>query len=511
MFASENKRVAKNTLFLYIRMAVVLVVSLYTSRVILNVLGVEDFGVYNVVAGFVSMFAFLNSTLSAAIQRFYNIEIGKHNDSGIGIVYTSGLLIQVSLAVIIFVLLETFGIWYVNHVLVVPPERLSAARIVFHAVVLSTLVVVLEVPFSGAIMAYEKMDYYAFVSVFDVSLKLALAILLPYVKYDKLICYSFFTLLISIANFLLYYVYSKRKFPLLKLVRPLEKTVFKSMLTFSGWNLIGTFAFMLKGQGVNMLLNFFFGPIVNAARGVATQVRGAISGFSNNISIAFRPQIIQSFAEGNVGRTGRLMFTQSKICFALIGLLITPIIFQIDNVLHLWLGNAIPNNTNVFVSLTLVEMLIGTLNPPCTAVVHAVGDLKKYQVYSTVINGSIIFVAWIFLRLGFGAVSAFVVSVIFTIINQIGCSLIACHLGGFSYKSYLVSVVIPCCIYVFLLPILPALYSVSYHSSIWHLFITYIITALVSLPCILFFILNRQDRDTLFSLFIKKRRHDTVN
>lgn len=502
--SGNNKRIAKNTIFLYIRMVFVLVVSLYTSRVVLNTLGVIDFGVYNVVAGFVSMFAFLNATLSAAIQRFYNVEKGKNNEQGFKEVYTTSLFIQTLLAIIILLLLETFGLWYVNHVLVVPLERMVAAKIVFQTATISTIIVVMEIPYTGAIMAYEKMDFYAIASILNVLLKLALVLWLPHASVDKLSIYAVLMLAITCVDFFMYFIYSKKKFFLLRIQHYIDKSLFKSILSFSGWNLVGTFAFMLKGQGVNMLLNVFFGPIVNAARGIATQVRGAMSNFTSSISISFRPQLIQSYAEGNFDRTQKMMYMQSKICYALVGILIVPLIFQMDNVLCLWLGDAVPENAALFTSLTLVEMLFGSLNPPCTAVVHAVGDQRKYQIFSTIIHGLIILVAWLLLKMGLGPSSSFIVCIIFTVINQISCSIIACRLCGFSLKSYVKEVILPCSIFTLSLPLLPFAVSLKYNTTFWHLILVCVITVAIALPEALFVIMNKDERTTLRHLVFKK-------
>ncbi len=272
----KNSRIARNTLFRYVRMFFAMVVALYTSRVLLQTLGVVDFGVNNVVAGFVTMFSFLNSSLTGAIQRYYNFEKSTQGAEGIGKVYHTSMLIQVSMAIIVFVLLEGFGVWYLNNVMVIPEDRMLAANILFQCSTVSLLFLIISIPYSAAIMSFEHMDYYAIVGVLDVVLKLVIVLILPYLGSDKLITYASLLFLISIINFLLYFVYARRKFDALRLRGERDKSLLKSMLVFSGWNFFGTFSNVVYQQGVNLLLNFFFGPVVNAARGISAYVSQAL-------------------------------------------------------------------------------------------------------------------------------------------------------------------------------------------------------------------------------------------
>ena len=439
----NNSRIAKNTIFLSIRMVIVLLVSLYSSRVILQTLGVEDFGIYNVVGGFVSMFAFLNTSMNNAIQRFYNYEIGKNGSDGERQVYNTALVIQICLAVVIIVATETFGLWYIYHKMVIPPERFSAALWIFQFSIASLVLLIVQIPYSAAIMAHEKMNYYAVVSVLDAVLKLGVAILVGYVPSDKLVGYGFMLLGISVVNFCLYFFYAKHYFKDLKIKRHFEKGLFKKMLSFSGWNLFGSFARVMKEQGLNMLLNLFFGPVVNAARGVAYQVSGALHGFVNNITIAARPQLTQAYAQGKVSRTMAIMFSVSKLCYVTLLLMAMPIMLEIDFILHIWLGNNIPDNTNIFVILVIITSLIHVFNPPTSFVVHATGKMKKYQLISGCINLLILPVSYILLKLGYPAASAFIVSAFFALIGQVAAIKVLRSLVIFSIKQYLVDVIVP--------------------------------------------------------------------
>lgn len=434
-------------------MIFILFVSLYTSRVVLNTLGVEDFGVYNVVAGFVSMFSFFNATLSSSMQRFYNFEGTNDAENGCHRVYCTGLIIHFILAGIILLLLETVGLWYVNTVMVVPDTRLFAANIVYQTAIISMILVILQIPYLGIIMAAEKMDYYAVISISDVVLKLMAIIALPYLPFDKLIIYSIIICLISLIDFVCYFAYAKKRLLTKRPEWKIDTGVYKSLMSFSGWNLLGTFAFLLKGQGLNMLLNAFFGPVVNAARGIAYQINSAVSSFSGNISVSFRPQVVNSYAEENYSRVQTLMFSESKICFVLVMVLMCPIIFKIDYILDLWLG-IVPAQTNIFSVLVLVDALICTLNTPCSQVVFATGKLKYYQIASSVINLCLLPVCLVMLLAGLNAISVFVATIVFSLLNQIVCVWQAQRVFAFSVGDYIKKIILPCSLMMVLLPVI---------------------------------------------------------
>lgn len=491
---SSNKRIAKNTMFLYIRMFFVLLVSLYTSRVILNTLGVEDFGVYNVVSGFVSLFGFLNATLSQSMQRFYNFYLGNDGDVGVKMIYSTGLIIHAIICVFLLLTLETFGLWYINNVLVVPDERLFAANIVFQTTVFSMLLIVLQIPFVGAVLAYEKMNFYSFVSILEVVLKLVIVLVLPYFPYDKLIGYSIFLLSISIGNTLLYVLYSKNTIHSLAFKLSIDRVLLKNMLNFSGWNLLGTFAFMINGQGLNMLLNAFFGPVVNAARGVSFQVSSAVSSFSGSITTAFRPQVVDSYARGNDVRVKKLFYIENKVCFNLILLLTVPILMEIDQILRLWLGDAVPEQTSLFTILVLLNTLICATNPIVGQVAFATGNIKRYQIANSLVNILVIPVAYFLLTLGMSATSVFIVTIVFSVFNQIVCLVELNRLFRIDITKYVQEVILPCLIVV----VLSFLPQIVIHYFLPETFLRFVISGLteilVSIPMFYVFVLNKEER-----------------
>ena len=327
---SKNKRIVKNTVLLYGRMIVVLFISFYTTRIILEKLGISDYGIYNVVAGFVSMFAFLNTSLINTIQRFLNVEKGRGSLDGINEVFRTSIIIQALVAFIIFVLLEVFGSWYINHIMVVPEDRLFATNIVFQCSLVSLILLLLQIPYSSAVVSYERMDYFAVVSVFDAVYRLLIVVLLPYLGHDSLIVYGFLMLSLSIINYALYFGYVKLTIPELKFRFIINKSRVKSMLSFSGWNVFESIAYTAQGQGLNMIINAFFGTVVNASRGVAFQIQSAIYSFSVNIGTAFKPQLTEACAKNDYYRTNFLFYSMTKICFFMQIVLSLPIIFEMD-------------------------------------------------------------------------------------------------------------------------------------------------------------------------------------
>lgn len=503
--SSANKRIAKNTAFLYVRMLFVLFVSLYTSRVILNTLGVEDFGIYNVVSGFVSMFGFLNTTLSSSTQRFYNYELGINGKEGVSKVYSSGLVIHVILAAILFVLLESVGLWYINHVMVIPEERLFAANCVFQAVVFSMILLVFQTLYLGAIMAYERLDYYAIISILDVILKLAIVIALPFLPYDKLITYAILFSCISILDFLCYFVYSYRQDFGLRFSKP-QKVLTKEILSFSGWNLFGTFTFMLQGQGMNMLLNVFFGPAINAARGVAFQVKNALKSFTGSITTSFRPQIVGSYARKEYERVLSLFYLESKICFCLMLLLEVPVICQIDTILSVWLGQTVPQYSNIFTILVLVNTLIGTINPIIYQIASATGRIKNYQIANSALNIMQLPVAWIFLTLGYEATSVFFVTIVFSILDQVVCLIQLNKVFKINLKAYTSKVIIPCVVSAILSIIVSYLVIVYTDQGLFQFILVCLTDVTVTTSIIYFIAFSKAERSQIIGLIKKFKR-----
>ena len=500
----DNRRIARNTLYLYIRMFLVLVVNLYISRVLLHTLNVVDYGTFTVVAGFVTLFGFFNATLSSTMQRYYNYAGTQDGERGLQQVFSNGFFIHVLLAVVVLILLETFGLWYIYNRLVVPASRFTATLFLFHASAASMVFLILQIPFVSLIISQEHLGYYSAVNIIDILLKLAATISLAYLPYDNLAAYGLLLCGIAVTDLLLYGGYSIRMWHFLHLSRRIDRLFVRSLLSFTGWNLVGTFAFMLRGQGVSLLLNSFFGPVVNAARGLAMQVSNAIANFSTNISVAFSPQIINAVAVEDNRRAEQLFFTESKICFALLLTLAVPLCLEMDYVLRLWLGKSVPPNTGLFSILMIVDAVICTLNTPCTQLTMATGKIRNYEIASTVINICLLPCCYIFLRMGFDATSSFVITIVFSIILQSACLLITHRLFPFNSRVYLSDVLLPCFVMAVILPILPTVFKTLISESLIRLLCLCIIDLAVAIPLCYFVLLNGDERQKTLQ-FVRSR------
>ncbi len=502
----NNKTIAKNTIFLSIRMVFVLGISLYTSRVILATLGVVDYGIYNVVCGFVTMFAFLSTSMNNAIQRFYNFEFGRNGVTGTIKVYNAAVLIQLIIAIITIILLETLGLWYIDNKMVIPEGRETAAFWVFQFSIASLFIVIVQVPYSAAIMAHEKMDFYALVSVCDVILKLAIVYLLQILSYDKLIIYGALMLFINISDMALYYVYSKSCFEDIKIEFKQDWNLCKNMMTFSMWNLFGSFSGVAKEQGLNMILNIFFGPVVNAARGIAYQVTGAIQGFVANITIAARPQLTQAYALGNNTRMFNIMYGTSKLCYLVLLSMVIPILFEVDYILKLWLGENVPENTNSFLVWVLLSSLVHVFNPITSFVVHATGNMKKYQIVTGLFNLTILPVAFWLCKLGANPVIVFILSFVYTLLGQVLCIYILSTLISFNSAFYYKTVWVPL-LFVTVVSLVPGcVIKVSLVESFWRL-VFQTMTAIFTIVITSYLFVLSDTEKNIASSFVKKIVH----
>lgn len=457
---NDNKRIARNTIFMAIRMVIVLAINLYATRLILLAVGVVDYGIYTVVCGVVAMFGFLNSAMSNGIQRFYNFEMGKVGDAGITRVYNASLRIQFIVAFIVFVATEIVGVWYLNNKMVLPPERLSAAFWVMQYSIFSLVIIIIQVPYVSYIIAREKLDFYAMMSVGNAVLTLLATILLSYIDFDRLIAYGFFLFVIHILFFLAYLLYSKRISVNLVFERKTDYALFKEMVQFSGWNLLGTFAGVGKEQGTDVILNFFFGPIVNAARGVANQVNGGLQSLVSNLSISVRPQVTKSYAEGNIDRTMNLTYSISKVSCIILYMFSLPIILEIDFILRIWLGDNIPEHTQNFVLIIVATSFLNNLNSAISGVVHSSGKMKTYQIVGSLLTLSSIPAIYIVLKLGGSAEMALWVIFASMIIVQIGALLVLKTIVDYSIMNYLRYVILPFLLIV-VLSIAPPLFVLN--------------------------------------------------
>lgn len=500
---SNNSRIAKNSIFMSLRMVFVLGITLYTTRVILNVLGVENYGVYNVVCGFVSMFAFLNISMSNGIQRFFNFELGKNGIEGANKVYNTAIFIQFILAIIIILLTESIGLWYLHNKMVIPEDRMFAAEWIFQFSVMSFLFIILQAPYAAAVMAHERMDFYAIVSVFDAMLKLGIVFAIPILPGDKLIVYGVLYSFVNVLNFAIYYIYCKRSFTEIKIRFHFDKSLFRSMLGFSGWNIFGSISGVMKEQGINLVINLFFGPVVNAARGVATQINGGLQSFVSNITIPVRPQVVQSYARGEYIRTMNLTYSVSKLSCCFLYLCALPVVLEIDYILKLWLGNTIPEHTNYFVIIVILTSFVNNLNAAVSGVVHASGNMRVYQIVSSTISLMCVPCSYFGLKLGMAPEFALLMVFGWAVISQVASLYILKTIVPYSLNDYVKNVLWPLFAVMFV-TFWPAFFVRIYVSSgIVRFLVVSVISVSISSFGIYYIALNRSERGLINSFLSK--------
>ena len=374
--ASSNKRLAKNTVLLYMRTLAVMIISIFTSRVILQSLGIEDYGTYNVIGGFVAMFSLLGGTLVTATQRFINVELGKKENGNPNEVFCTAMGIHLILAAILFIALETFGLWFLNCKMNIPEGRMFAANVVFQCSVLAFLLNIICMPYNAIIIAYERMKAFAYISLYDVIVKLLISYALFLFLYDRLIIYAILLLLLAISERSIYSIYCRRHFPdesKFHIVR--DKQAYIRQTSFAGYTFLGSFASILSNHGVNIVLNLFCGVAVNAARAISMQVLHAITKFVSDFTVALNPQIVKTYASGETGKSMELVYRGAKFSYYLMFVFSVPIIFFTPEILKLWLGHY-PEHTVVFVRLTLVYGLVTVLSKTLTTEILATGVLR---------------------------------------------------------------------------------------------------------------------------------------
>lgn len=413
---SENKRLAKNSLVLYIRMLVTMVIQLYTSRLVLQALGVEDYGIYNVVGGVVLLLNSINASLSNANARFIAVEIGRGNPDSMKRLFSCIMSIHYLFALLILIIAETLGLWFVMNKLVIPETRMTAAFWVYQSAVLSSIITIISSPYNGLIIAHEKMTAFAVISIFDSVAKLLIALSLFVSPFDRLIVYAILIVLIQLVERIIYAVYCKKKFQESKYKFIWDKGISKDVLSFAGWTLTGNVAVMGITQGLNILLNIFFGAVVNAARGIAVQVQGACRMFVSGFQTALNPQIIKTFSQNDFDRMHMLVNMSSRFSYYLTLLIALPICLNTQYILSLWLVK-VPEYTAGFVQIMMAVSLISTLQNPTMTALHATGDIKTVQIVESLLLISVIPIAYIFLK--WAHISPIMVFVIYLIIEFI--------------------------------------------------------------------------------------------
>lgn len=500
---SDNKRIAKNTMILYFRMMFLMLINLYTSRVILDALGVEDYGIYNVVGGFVAMFSILSSALTASGTRYINIAMGQGNMEYLCKVFGTSVSIQNILAIIVFIVSEIVGIWYVNNIMLLPSERLFAANWCLQFSILNFCTSLITVPYNAVIVAHERMNIFAYVSIFEGIAKLIVSFLVYNNPFDRLIYYAFLLLILQCIIRFIYQLYSKKHFQECQLRNKIDCNLLREMFYFSIWQFLGNAATILRTQGLNILLNFFFGPIVNAAKGVANQALSAVTGFVSNFMMALNPQITQSYAADNYSYTLKLVTWGSKLSFFLLYTISLPLILNIEYVLGIWLKE-VPRYSAIFVQLSLILSMIESIMKPLITLQNATGKVKKYMIVVSSISLLNLPISSILLYLGSSPVVVYYVAIFLAIcVNIARLVMLNRNFIEFSPLEYVKKVILPCT-FVTILSAIPPLYIGRFIDSELMSFVVITVISVISTLIFTIFVgCNREERG-LIKIMCKK-------
>lgn len=499
--SEKAKRVAKNTGIMYIRMFCMMLVGLYTSRIILHSLGINDFGLYNVIGGIVGFLGFINSSLAVATLRYITYEQGKSSSiERLHSVFCTARSIHQILSLIILIAAESVGLWYVLNILQVPEGRMHATLLVYQFTVLTGIISVISVPYNALITSHEKMSAFAYIAIYESVASLCIAYFIQYISFDRLITYGFLLMLVQASVRYIYVRYCRRHFPEASGKRVFDKVQFKEMLTFAIWITNGTLAVVAYTQGLNLLLNAFFGPAINAAYGIAVQVQQKIYSFCGNFQSAIKPQVIKSYSEGDFAYLHKIVIHSSNYSFYLLFLLSLPIIIHAPFILEKWLS-VVPEYSVSFLRLTLIVGMLESLKMPMNTSIHATGNIKKFQLFEATSLLLIVPISFLFLKLGYSPISVFVIQAVFFIIAQVIRGVIVCpaiHMLSATYFR-------ECLLKIILVISIPSILMVLIENSLsvtneWvHFFISCALSTIISISSIYLVGMDRKMKQKILS------------
>lgn len=502
MESNSNSRIAKNTILLYIRMLVSLVISLYTSRAILQILGEDDFGIYNVVGGVVVLFSFLTNAMTNSTQRFLNYNLGLKDEKKIANVFNTSMLAHFTIFGVVLVLAETIGLWFVMTQLNIPAERYTASLWVYQASIIATLLNIIVIPYRASIIASERMSIFAYISILDVVLKLVIVLILPYFAVDSLILYSFLLSGISLLNFVLYRFICRRKMAFTHFHFIWDKAQYKEQMTFSGWYLFGGLATVGAKQGTNILINIFYNVAVNAAVGIANQVRNAVFGFVTSFQTAFNPQIVKLYAAGEQDKLLSLIYRSSKFSYYLLFIISLPIVVFCEDILSLWLVN-VPNYAVVFTQLVIITSFTEALSAPLWTAIGATGKIQRYQLWVSLIILIDIPLVYFAFRFGFNPVWAFIINLLISIFAYLYRLIYIRRFVEYSLFTYFKSVLWPCLVVSIISCPLPIILSITSSSTLFVL-LSICATILITASIIYWVGLNKSEKDFIINNTVKR-------
>ena len=503
---TSNRQIAKNSLFLYIRTAITMVISLYSSRVILQELGVENYGIYNIVGGIVILLSSLSGTLAGATQRYITFAIGKEDTHFLRSTFSTSLRIHLYLALGILIIAETAGIWFLNNKINLPEGRLLAASIVFQFSALGFIINTITLPYESIVIAKEKFNFYAMIDICRVILKLALVLCIGFLPYDSLIVYGSIELMLIVFHRGMYIMYTKRNFKEIRYTKEKNKKLYSEMLHFTGWNFLGTVSSVFYSQGSSIILNVYYGVVLNAAMGISHQVRATVNTFITNFTMAVNPQITKSYAQNDTKRTNDLMFLSSKISASLLFIIGFPLVLNIDYVLNIWL-NTVPEYTTPFVLLSLCALLIGAFTIPFNCLIFATGKIKYYQISCVIINVVGLIALYFLFEYKFGPYVIFYVLILQSILKVIVLLIMSGRATLFPVSRYIYQVILK--VFAILALIITSLNIKRLYlpETDLVLFITETIACIaIALIIIIFFIFSSKERCAVLKMFKSKIR-----
>lgn len=507
--SDSNKRIAKNTVMLYFRMFIMMAIGLFTSRVTLQVLGVDNYGINNVVGGVIGMFSLVTGALVNSVSRFLTFELGKKDNSKLNEVFCTSINVMGLLSIVFFVLSETVGVWFLYNKLNIPADRISAANVVLQCSIASCIMGLMYIPYNALIIAYEKMSIWAYLSILDVVMKLLVVYALYISPFDKLKTFALLGLGWAILNQIIYRIYCHRTFSVARYHFIIDKQLMKQIFSFAGWNFFGQGACVINNEGVNIVINLFFGVTVNAARGIAMSVNGYVTQFANNFMVALNPQITKSFAAGNYEETHKLIFRGAKFTYFLMLLLMLPICLETKTILHLWLG-IVPEYAVVFVRWTLIITLVNSLSNTLITGLHASGNLKRYMTIVGIVEVSNFPLTYIAFKLGLEPVAAYwVFASVYLILMFLRLYLIKdlIYLNGREYIKAVYFRVFPVSLVAAVIPVAICCY---FEDSILRFFIVSFISLCCSFLSIYYIGLEKHERNKIMPQIYSKFLHRQI-
>lgn len=507
---TNSKRIAKNTLFLYFRMLFILFITLYTSRILLEQLGIEDYGINNVVGGLATMFSFFSSSLANATQRFLNIELGRNDYIGASQIFNQHLFTYAMILILIIILAESIGLWFVLNKLVIPINRMNAAIWVYQFTILSLSITLIGIVFNSMIIAHENMKIYSYIGICEGLCKLAIAYLISITTSDKLILYSFLLLFVTFITQGFYALYCFNKYQECKIHFTWNSDLFKKTFTFIGWNMIGTAVYAINNQGINILLNLFFGPTINAARAISYQVNSAINNFGTNFFTSVRPQIVKSYAKRDFNYLYILFYKSSKYSFFLLWFFCLPVMLCINTILSIWLKQ-VPEFTNIFTIWVLAYSLINILTNPIWSIALAIGDLKKYILIGSGISLLTFPLGYLFLKIGYSPISVFIVSFFIQFAYVIAALVIIKRYIDYSFKDYFSLVIKPIILVILLSGIPSYLIKLNLNNDLASMIVIGCMTSIFILISTWSIGMNKAERNAITTFIKYKLRKNTKN